>query len=36
MGFEWLYRLIKEPARMWRRYLVDDMAIFKIFWKYRK
>jgi N-acetylglucosaminyldiphosphoundecaprenol N-acetyl-beta-D-mannosaminyltransferase len=21
-GFEWLYRLIKEPRRLWRRYLV--------------
>lgn len=36
MGFEWLYRLLKEPGRMWKRYLIDDMAIFKILWKYRK
>ena len=21
-GLEWLYRLIKEPRRMWRRYLI--------------
>ena len=21
-GLEWLYRLIKEPKRMWRRYIV--------------
>lgn len=33
MGLEWLYRLIQEPARMWRRYLVDDMAIVPLFWK---
>ena len=23
-GFEWLYRLIKEPRRTWRRYLLDN------------
>ena len=23
-GFEWLYRLIKEPRRTWRRYLVSN------------
>jgi len=27
-GLEWLYRLGQEPTRMWRRYLVDDMAFF--------
>ena len=24
-GLEWLYRLIKEPRRMWRRYLVGNV-----------
>lgn len=24
MGLEWLYRLIKEPRKMWRRYLVGN------------
>lgn len=24
IGFEWLYRLAREPRRLWRRYLVDD------------
>ena len=24
MGLEWLYRLVKEPRRLWRRYLVQD------------
>lgn len=24
IGLEWLYRLIKEPKRMWRRYLVGN------------
>ncbi|MGD1897702.1 MAG: WecB/TagA/CpsF family glycosyltransferase [Phormidesmis sp.] len=25
LGLEWLYRLICEPRRLWRRYLVEDM-----------
>lgn len=24
-GLEWLYRLIKEPKRMWRRYIIGNM-----------
>ena len=24
-GLEWLYRLISEPKRLWKRYLVDDL-----------
>ena len=27
-GLEWLYRLLQEPRRLWRRYLVEDMAFF--------
>jgi N-acetylglucosaminyldiphosphoundecaprenol N-acetyl-beta-D-mannosaminyltransferase len=23
-GLEWLYRLVQEPRRLWRRYLVQD------------
>ena len=23
-GLEWLYRLVKEPKRMWRRYLIGN------------
>jgi len=26
-GFEWLYRLIKEPRRLWKRYLIGN-ALF--------
>lgn len=33
LGIEWLYRIIKEPQRLWRRYLVDDMAFFYHFFK---
>jgi N-acetylglucosaminyldiphosphoundecaprenol N-acetyl-beta-D-mannosaminyltransferase len=27
-GLEWLHRLLSEPRRMWRRYLVDDPRVF--------
>lgn len=27
-GLEWLWRLLMEPARLWRRYLVDDPKFF--------
>src|SRR5262249_7971340 len=30
-GLEWFFRLLKEPRRLGRRYLVEDMAIFPIF-----
>lgn len=29
-GLEWLFRLIQEPRRMWRRYLVEDMKFLGI------
>lgn len=25
LGLEWLYRLLKEPGRMWQRYLIGNM-----------
>lgn len=25
IGFEWLYRLVKEPKRLWRRYLIGNL-----------
>lgn len=34
-GLEWFYRLMKEPRRLYRRYLLDDVEIFPIFLKYR-
>jgi N-acetylglucosaminyldiphosphoundecaprenol N-acetyl-beta-D-mannosaminyltransferase len=30
IGFEWLWRLIMEPGRLWKRYLVDDMKFFRL------
>lgn len=28
-GLEWLYRLIKEPKRMWRRYIIGNTLFLK-------
>lgn len=28
MGLEWLYRLLSEPRRLWKRYLVEGPAFF--------
>ena len=27
-GLEWLCRLVQEPGRLWKRYLVDDLPVF--------
>lgn len=35
-GLEWLFRMFGDPKRLVKRYLVDDVAIFKLAWKYRK
>lgn len=35
-GLEWFYRLYHEPRRLFKRYLIDDMKIIPIVWKYRK
>lgn len=34
-GVEWFYRLCREPKRMFKRYLIDDIKIFKIALKYQ-
>ncbi|AIE74347.1 MULTISPECIES: WecB/TagA/CpsF family glycosyltransferase [unclassified Synechocystis] len=31
MGLEWLYRLLMEPGRLWRRYLVNNPAFLILF-----
>ena len=35
-GLEWIYRLFQEPRRLFKRYLVDDVKIIGLAWKYRK
>ena len=32
-GLEWLWRLIMEPKRLWKRYLVEDMRFFWLLFK---
>lgn len=32
-GMEWLYRFLKEPKRLFKRYFVDDMQFFYYFTK---
>ncbi|MDJ0703946.1 MAG: WecB/TagA/CpsF family glycosyltransferase [Leptolyngbyaceae cyanobacterium MO_188.B28] len=31
LGLEWLYRLCKEPRRLWRRYLINNPAFLALF-----
>lgn len=35
-GLEWLYRITQDPKRLAKRYLCDDMKIFRLALKYRK
>lgn len=34
-GFEWFYRFLQEPKRMFKRYFIDDVKILKLVKKYR-
>lgn len=34
-GLEWLYRIVQDPKRLAKRYLVDDIRIFKLVFKYK-
>lgn len=36
MALEWLYRLLSNPRRLWRRYLVDGPRIFLLAWRFRR
>jgi N-acetylglucosaminyldiphosphoundecaprenol N-acetyl-beta-D-mannosaminyltransferase len=29
-GLEWLWRLLMEPGKLWRRYLIDDTRFFRL------
>jgi exopolysaccharide biosynthesis WecB/TagA/CpsF family protein len=33
LALEWLYRLIKEPKRLWRRYIIEDFPFFYLILK---
>ncbi|MBI4717663.1 MAG: WecB/TagA/CpsF family glycosyltransferase [Planctomycetes bacterium] len=30
IGLEWLHRLVQEPGRLWRRYLIEDAAFARL------
>ncbi len=36
MGLEWLYRLLQEPGRMWRRYVIGNPAFLWRVWRWRR
>jgi N-acetylglucosaminyldiphosphoundecaprenol N-acetyl-beta-D-mannosaminyltransferase len=33
IGLEWMFRLLSEPKRLWKRYLVDDVAFLVLILK---
>ena len=35
LSIEWLFRLLSEPGRLWRRYLIEGPRIFRIWWRQR-
>jgi N-acetylglucosaminyldiphosphoundecaprenol N-acetyl-beta-D-mannosaminyltransferase len=35
MGLEWLHRLVSEPGRLWKRYLVTGPKVFSLFAAWR-
>jgi N-acetylglucosaminyldiphosphoundecaprenol N-acetyl-beta-D-mannosaminyltransferase len=35
-SLEWLWRVIHDPRRLWRRYLVDDMKFFPLVWRWKR
>lgn len=35
IGLEWLHRFMREPRRLWRRYLRDDPLVFWLLWRAR-
>ncbi|CAN1556439.1 WecG Teichoic acid biosynthesis proteins [Spirosomataceae bacterium] len=34
-GLEWLFRLIQEPQRLWKRYLITNSYFIYLFFKYK-
>lgn len=35
IGMEWFYRFLREPRRLFKRYFIDDMQLFRLIFKYR-
>ena len=36
IGAEWLFRLLSEPRRLWRRYLWEGPRIFRLWWRWHR
>jgi bacterial polymer biosynthesis proteins, WecB/TagA/CpsF family len=36
IGLEWMYRLVKEPRRMWRRYLIGNTTFINHIFRERR
>ena len=36
LGLEWAHRLLTNPRRLWRRYLMEGPAIFLLAYRWRK
>jgi len=36
IGMEWFYRLVTEPRRLWKRYLVYNAKFVKLLWQSRR
>ena len=34
-GLEWIYRFLKEPKRLFKRYFIDDIKILSLVWRYK-
>jgi N-acetylglucosaminyldiphosphoundecaprenol N-acetyl-beta-D-mannosaminyltransferase len=33
IGFEWAYRLLQEPGRLWKRYVIGNVVfLWRIAW----
>lgn len=36
MGLEWFHRMMQNPKRLMKRYLVDDRRIIKYYWEFKR
>lgn len=36
IGFEWIYRMLQEPKRMWKRYIIGNPKFLYRIFKYKK
>ena len=36
IGMEWFYRLLREPGRLWKRYLIYNAKFLRLLWRDRR